>query len=53
MNHVWQRLIATGIIVGAVTALALCHVINGDAVIGVIGAVAGFWFGQFVPTPSQ
>lgn len=53
VNHVWQRLVATAVIVAAVITLALTGCINGDAAIGVIGAAAGFWFGQFVPQPKE
>lgn len=52
MNHVWQRLAATVIILGAVVALALCNAINGEAAIGIIGLASGLWFGQFIPTPK-
>lgn len=53
MNHVWQRLVATALILGAVVALALTHVVNGDAAIGLIGAAGGLWFGQYIPTPKD
>ncbi len=51
MTHVWQRLVATALILGAVVTLALFNVINGDAAIGIIGLAAGLWFGQFIPSP--
>jgi hypothetical protein len=43
---------ATAIIISAVVALACLQVISGDAAVGIIGSVAGFWFGQFAPTPT-
>lgn len=53
MNHVWQRLAATALILGAVLTLALTHVINGEAAIGIIGLASGLWFGQFIPSPTK
>ena len=50
MDYIWQRLIATALILGVVLTLGLCHVISGEAAIGIIGLAGGLWFGQFIPS---
>ena len=49
MDYIWQRLIATALILGVTLTLALCHIVSGEAAVGVIGACGGLWFGQFIP----
>ena len=50
MDYIWPRLIATALILGVTLTLGLCHIISGEAAVGVIGLAGGLWFGQFIPT---
>jgi len=53
MNHIWPRvLIAAMMIAGMITLLVIGSV-SESAAFGILGTIAGFFFGQFVPTPIE
>lgn len=52
MNGIWPRVIIAAVMIAALTALMLLDKCSEAAAFGILGAIAGFFFGQYADKPS-
>lgn len=53
MNHIWPRVLVAALFIGGMITLLVIGSVSESAAFGILGTIAGFFFGQFVPTPIE
>ena len=53
MNHIWPRVLIAAMLIGGLITLLIIGSGSESAAFGILGMIAGFFFGQFVPTPIE
>jgi len=53
MRDIWARVIMATIIVASMTTLLIVGACGEAAAFGIFGLVGGFFFGQYVPSPTN